>query len=450
MFILNSYRAVVLNTFIGNVGSTSVTSPADFAAFSRQLGESDILGFVINGDNSVSFRVEKDYKLDRLDPFNNDDDLTYFIDEDGFCVKPPRCEGCDFITHAYFPGATYFGSQFSFNNNTRLTHVNFESLTDFDSRFQLCDAEFLKILKLNSLTQVSNTGNQSSLNELRRLEVLYIPLLTTFSTMELNRSYIRNPGRFPLFLLTCILASSPVCYHNSTLGVQDRKAFLRVRGIYAIGDSYTVNGRIYTAVSTPSNEGEFDGSALNFAEKITNDTRTPTVTMNFTYKIDGDFFVLLCDTIGATGNTITATADAGNTEDNPFVTPTFIGGNDVHVTLMELRDFSSVTLVQISTAITVNPPTSLTFSNLTTNSVDLDFTLPTANAKGTIGYEVWLDDGTQYAKYFEYDTIATTGDTLDLSSVVSGAGSVIGSKIKIRTIDGHYSFSAFTDQITLT
>ena len=63
---------------------------------------------------------------------------------------------------------------------------------------------------------------------------------------------------------------------------------------------------------------------------------------------------------------------------------------------------------------------------------------------------MWVDDGTIYRKLFEYDEISTTGETLDLTEVDNDVGSLIGVKIKIRTMDNQYNFSPFSNEIIST
>jgi len=449
LYIGNQASLVDRNTYIGNVGSTSITSALDFATLSGELEEADVIGFVINSDNSVSFRIEKNYSLKAANAFNDDDDITYFIDKDGFNLSGNYFGKADFITHAYFPSALEIGNQFAFNDNTRLTHVNFESVTIASNRFLLSDAENLRVLKLSSLTSITNNGSQGVFSELRALEVLYIPLLTTFSDEELKGSYIRNVQRYPTFFKAGVNATNPICYYNSALGAMDRKAFIRIVGIYSIGDIHTINGLTYTAVTSPSDESEFDGSSEDFANKIINDTRTGDVNVSLSYYRDGDNITFLCETIGAIGNTITASSDPGNGRPTTWSTPTFIGGTDVHVVMMEVRDFGGATLVEVSTPITVNAPSNLSYVNFNVNSVDLVFTEPLANANGTIGFEVWINDGTVYRKQFEYSEITVVGNTVDLTEIIDDVGTANNSKVKIRTIDGHQNVSAFSNEVEL-
>lgn len=76
----------------------------------------------------------------------------------------------------------------------------------------------------------------------------------------------------------------------------------------------------------------------------------------------------------------------------------------------------------------------------------------TLNANGTECYEVWVEDSTPYRKMFEFAEISGSGDTLDLSELVSdtNVGTISGAKIKIRTMDGHMNYSAFSNEIEIT
>lgn len=453
MHILNPYRHAASalpepNTFIGGVGGVGgyIETAADFAAL-VSLDESDIVNFQTDINNNISFYVGVDYVF-TTSAFNNKDLFAWFIDADGHALDSYYFNGCDNLEWAYFPSALDFGNQFGWDNVSQLKFCNFSGVININNRFQLSDAEYLKKLDLRSLVSISSSGTQGSLNELRRIERLYIGNLNSISAKQLENVKIHNWGRYYMFMLTCSLASDPHVYHHSDWSVTDRNAFFRGSGTFNIGDSITIDGKTYTAVATPTTEGEFSGDVSNLKDKINSDTRTGTVDEPLTALNDGAFLYVECDTVGAVGDAITVSIGGSNTGSFNIAggESTFKNGNDVHIVLQELRDGGGATLVEVSTPITVNAPTSLSVSSITSSGFTINFTAPTANANGTDGYEVWVEEKDTFnpINYFEYDEITSSG------SAISGLESGKTYIVKLRTIDGQMNFSDFSSTIEVT
>lgn len=450
MMIINSYRfssepPPEQNTYIGGVGAT-ISTPASLVAVTTGLTVDNIQNFVVDVDNNVSCFIDVNYVINAATSFPTS--LTYFIDLDGLIIDGiTLAEARNNLKHVYLPNAVGAVIQFALDNNSALKRINVQSLEFASTRYNLTRLPSLKKLYLPSFFDARSTDSQASIHSLAGLERLYIGALTTFGTTEFNRSLILNPGRFPIFLN---VKTNCKVYYNSALGVQNRKAWNRlIMGVISIGDIIEVNGLNYTAVVTPSADGEFDGTVNGFVSAVNSDGRTGDYSF-VTAINDGAYVAFQVDTIGALGNDVTLSIVNEDTPSSYTVfSPTFVGGNDLHVSLMYLRDERSCTMIEVSAPITVNAPTGLNTSNQTSNSVDLNFNPPTANANGTDAYEVWVDDGTVYRKLFEYAEISASGDTLDLSEVVADVGSISGVKIKIRTIDGQMNFSEFSNEIIL-
>jgi hypothetical protein len=289
-------------------------------------------------------------------------------------------------------------------------------------------------------------SSQFSYNGLAFLERVYLPLMTSFLAQSHFRPFnnAKTGGKF---------------YYHPDLGAANRISWGWVQKTgYTVGDILTINGLDYTAVTgSPINDGDFEVDGLtyqiqnqNLRTAINNDTRTGDVgsagEVDALYSIaDNQYVFLRSTTIGATANTIgidDGGVSGGLTSKSGT---TFQGGTDVHETLMYLRDMRSWTLIEVNSIISVDAPTSLSASNQTSTTVDLDFTEPTPNANGTDAFEVWVDDGSICIKLFEYTEISGTGATVDLSEFAT----LTGLKIKIRTIDGQMNFSDFSNEITL-
>lgn len=447
MNLLNPFRfddAVLLppNTFLGGV-SASITSPTDYAAATGCLVEY-ISNFVISGSD-VSFHVDNNYGINNASfPANPG---TWVLDVDGRVVgNLGIANNKDSLKYIFTPNATGVSGQFTLDGCLVLSKVNVQSVATIGSRYFISRTNALKKIYLPNLTQITNTGSQGVLNSLGGLERLYIPSLTTFSGTEENRFLEYNPGRFPTFYNT---KTNCKVFFNSALGVDDRRAWNRITlSTVFVGDKFTINGLLYTCVSTVTTDGEFTASATSFASAINSDTRTG-IYSDVSAINDGSFIGLQITAIGVAGNAVTLSKDGLNTGTSTIYSPTFVGGNDIHKALMYLRDERSCIMTQVGTPIPVDAPTGLSYSNQTSDTVDLNFTAPTPNANGIDAYEVWVDDGTVYRKLFEYAEISASGDTLNLAEVISDVGSISGIKIKIRTIDGQMNFSDFSNEITL-
>jgi hypothetical protein len=96
------------------------------------------------------------------------------------------------------------------------------------------------------------------------------------------------------------------------------------------------------------------------------------------------------------------------------------------------------TVIYVDNFLVPNSVSNLTYSNLTIDSVDLNFTTPDLNTNSISHYEVWIDDGTNNILYrnFKFKEITASGDTLDLTGVT-----ISGLKIRIYTIDEYMNGS---------
>lgn len=448
-FFGSSAEEVIPNTFIGGVGASYITSALDFVSKTWQessntpISVSNIKGFTIDSDN-VSFFIDVNYKIVNWNTSEN----TYYIDLDGYVTSDSGIvngfgSATVNLTHLYLNSLvrTSAGRDLILSG---LKHVNLESLETLRARegFRLFD---VKKLYLPSFISYNETilGRSGGFTDMTSLKRLYLPNFNTLSTDMTNGCIIRE--NFNNIGFGCKV------YYNSAFGVTDRNSFNYIEFVdtCSVGDTFTINGLIYTAVTTVLADGDFvsggntANQSNNLFQSIEADTRTG---KDYTAIRFNEKMLVLSDGVGV-ANQFTTTSGVGNVciSTWDWSLTSMVGGNDVHPFLMNLRDNYSAVLIENPNIITVNAPSSLSASNQTATTVNLNFTAPTANANGTDGYEVWVDDGTVYRYLFEFDEITSSGDTLDLTE----AGNLTGVKIKIRTIDGNYNFSAFSNEITL-
>lgn len=447
---------LVFNAFFGAIGSTINTAELLLAQLdtSNGLTVENIKNFQVFGSNNVSCFIDTPYGLGGstvlgLTGFSNNQNLTYLIGGDNFSSLAgarilQSSSNIKFLHAAFATLWGFAGAQGALSGMTRLKKINVENIGFSQGRNTLSGAS-IKLLNLKTHTGLTliNLGYQA-FQSLSSLERLNIKNVVTMSISYITNSFFNN------------INTNCKIYYNSELGAKDRRAFNYVSynsGV-VVGDSFTLNGLVYTASnSNDFNNGSFDISSnnantigANISSVINNDTRTGSFSKVFSQASLGNLG-LYVDALGVIGNSVTVQ----NTNNTPLVisNSNFIGGFDIHKNLIYLRDEKSCALVECFEPITVNPPTNLSVSNITSNSVQLNFSEPAPNANGTDAYEVWVEDSTIYRKLFEYDEILASGNTLDLTEIVDDIGSISGIKIKIRTIDGQFNYSPFSNEITL-
>lgn len=456
--IINSYRfgdsaPIEPNTFIGGVGATSITSAADFVALTTGLVVGNIQNFQIDGSNNVSFFVSVDYAL-ASGSFSGDTNITCYIDVDGKLTgRSGAFINCSNLEYVYMPNSFRFGQDFDFNNATSMLRVNFDSITISNYRFNMSDAPSMEKLSFPSMTEIGD-DTAGTLCEMENLTHFGLHALTTIGQGHVERSMIHIPARFPNFIYNSSTATSPKFYINSALGVQDRAAFTRINAGFNVSDTVTVNGLLYTAIAgSPSTDGEFQAGTgnsvtdlTNFCNAVRDDGRTGTdFAAGIDYYQDGNVACLYCTTNGAGGNAIQISFSAtggASAQWSPFKY-----GNDVHPCLIDNKYTDGVTMVEVSAPITVNVPTGLSSSSVTSSGFDINFTAPTANANGTELYEVWVAEKNNPANpinYFYYQDVTATGAT------ITGLESEKTYIVKMRTQDGHMNFSDFSSSFEVT
>lgn len=438
------------NTFIGGVGAT-INTPALLVAQLSGITESNITSFTVDVNNNVSCLIDADYSLN-ANAFQNNTDLSWLIDLGNHMIgigANSSLNGCTNLKYLYAPAALnigFNGAQGALTNLNNLEKVNFNSATSV-GRNTISNAN-IKILRLPVLTtsSVTNLGysNFQGLSFLERLDIRNINTVNIF--------YNDNP------FFNNIKTGCKILY-NPYLGVANRNAWATAsfNSSTANGNTFTLNGLVYTAGNSTNNTGQFNNITGNqnvraaaLVSAINTDTRSGTLGKVLAQVASTFIGFYVSDVTGASGNSITVSNTSGTPLSSISNGGNFQGGNDLHKALMYLRDERSCTMIEATTPISVPTPTGLSYSNQTANTVDLNFTEPTPNANGTECFEAWVDDGTLYRKLFEFKEIVGNGSTLDLSEVITDVGTLTGTKIKIRTMDGQMNYSDFSNEIIIT
>jgi len=457
MFFCNLFKLPPANFFLGNGGilypnSSSITT-AQIGLLNEELKDAT---FRIDGSNNVSFALDTPaYTVS----FCNSSTITYIIDLDGWFTFQGGINFMKGVTNCkyiYLPNIRPQGSIRDFASSCNaLLHINLEGFNIIKGNNLLYNAINLKKAYFPDAHTIEYIGTTVSggLKNCTNLERLYLGNVTTLDT-NTQLSIINNNSTVGAFYG---LNTNCKVYYNSVFGVGDQRAWNKMyfNTYLAVGDIFTINGLTYEAVDSGAVEGQFNigGKSVSqqkqeLNQRINADTRTGTWSkVRSTMYND---FTLMLDDVGASGNTVAITYSG--LANVTYYNSTFVGGdNDIGSWLQGMRDIIGVNpsnFIEVN-LISVNAPTSLSYSNLTATTVDLDFIAPTPNANGTDAFEVWVSDVTIYRKLFEYDEISLSGDTLDLTEVKNDIGSLSGVKIKIRTIDGHMNFSDFSNEIIL-
>lgn len=465
--ITDSGPATAPNMFLGGVGATSITSAADYAAL-FSIDESDIYSFRVDANNNVSFYAATNHSSSASGTFQNDTDLTYFIDKDSRITGFGQWNDLDGTTNMeflYLPGlVSVIGSSRAFwnFNNSNLKRTNMENISNYEARNSYGSSSGIAKLDLRSATQIGWWQDDDAYRQLWGMSGLqYVYLGEVTSLYEDNNGDIEIYDYTPKELLLEDMGAAKV-YHSATFGATDRYAYARLQSTtstpFDVGDTIDIDGLTYTAISgTPTADGEFDVSTSgannqfgNLVTAVNTDGRThttDTLTSSFEANFSAGYFTVRTTTVtGASANAAAVSLGGGNTGDAVLIAggPNFVGGTDVHIAMANLRDLYGATLVEVNNIIAVNIPTGLSASNITINSFDLNFTEPTANANGTETYEVWVSEvGNQAnpANYFYYQDISGTGGT------ITGLTPSTLYDVKVRTQDGQMQFSEFSNTI---
>ena len=440
------------NLFIGGVGATTVTSAADLAT-KFSFGVSAIENFQIDADNNVSCYINSTtFSTVKSATFTGDLNLTYFIDLEGkFRVSTTSAAWSNFSNnynnlYFYAPNTTvlgFHGAQGGMSKHRVLKKINVENATSIRGKNLFNEFWALKKLDLRSgLNMTLFSANYTSFTSLTNIYRLYLGSVTSMLT---NFGYSRR------FFYN--INNGATVYISSFLGTQDRQSWNEIEFTTDMvsGDEFTINGLVYTAVTgAPTTDGEFEAHGLtvgaqksNLRNAINSDTRTGTLgTVSAINNVsETTKLTVYSDQTGVGANAVTISINGANGGSATLLnTGAFFGGNDINYHVMIARERYNLNIVEVTAPITVNAPSNVTVSNITATTAQINFTEPAANAKGTGGYEVWLDDGGVVIKHFEYQEVSGTGQ------VITGLESGKTYKVKVRTFDGHYDFSDFSNE----
>ena len=451
-YIFKKKSIYMPNVFIGGVGASYITSANDYASISN-LTESQIKNFQIDVNNNISFYTNTEHTInDGASTTFNTPELTYFIDLGGKIIA---CEGLNGIPNClclYFPSLVS-SDQINVRDSVVLTGLTIGD-TDMNDRLMYDTFPSLKHFYFNTLTSISSSVNSSNLNEYTNIERLYIGNLENINPLLAYGVMRRNSVRG--YTLRGINPSAKI-YYNPLLGVANREAFLNFNELSIFeGDTYTINGLVYTCVNgIPSADGEFqinvDANTVknNLRAAINSDTRIGTFDKVLATN-DNASLAVYSSVIGAGGNSVEVVAGAGNIGLFAPELPNLRGGYDVHPALIIARELGC-TLIEVTDTTKPNQITDLSFSNITSSSVDVSFT-PPISTNNLDFYEVYIER--QDLDYWHEIRVQQRNT---IHQEIIGSGDTINNllanvdyKIKIVACDEFWNKSEISNEIEIT
>lgn len=441
------------NIFIGGVGASLITSPADYALYTN-LAASNIYNFQIDANNNISFFTKNSHNFDSIS-WRANSEVTYLVDLEGKITGTANIR-----QHA---NVVAWHQPYTLLNTDRFYIYDFDKLPSIinyqqtiANRNVFANNNILTHMYLANATSSTYNGPSANFGGNIAIERLYLGELNSFSAGERQASMYQNIGSGIIFYNN---KHNAKIYHDPSLGATDRRAWNRLTvAAFDSGDTITINGLTYTAVTgAPTVEGEFEVDGLhpnvqgtNLKNAINSDTRIGTLGDIVCY--NSNSAVAFESTVtGASGNTVTASVGGGNTGAAALQSPTFFGGTDVHPCLMYGRDNEFATLIEVLDYTPPSSVTDLSSSNITSSGCDLNFTAP-SSTNSLDFYEVWVErlDLDEWHKdrvlgrYTISQEITSSGDTI--SSLISG----ISYRIHIIACDIYWNRSEISNIIEIT
>lgn len=442
------------NVFIGGLGFSLLQSPSDFLELSPNSNPPlitdirKIKSFDIDTYGNVEFYIPYNFFIDAIYPYRYSN-ITYFIDSEDILTKG---NGTRFLSRCsnlkYFKGEGVIintlstGQSLDRPYSLRYFNAHTNQVNSLNTVYYsgVCELAYsLREIKMPLVFNLYSYYGRDLFTKLNSLKRGYFPLLKDSSIYELlmNKTFTcNNNAKF---------------YLSPEMKIKDRNSYVSlVMPKYNPGFVFTINGLTYTCVEgAASNESEFsyiDGNHNNvnrsLCNAITQDTRVGDFGKLIAENSNQIVVIIQTGNLGATGDNTTYI------DPNNDITKTLKHGYDAHPLVVELvRQGNTVIYKDDYTLPTT--PTNLSYSNLTSNSIDINFTPSTPNVNGNDGFEVWIDCGLPWQKHFKYGEVSVSGETIDLTELLDDGGTLSQLKIKIREIDGQFNLSEFTEEITL-
>lgn len=177
------------NVFIGGVGATSVTSPADFVSlvFSA-ITVANITNFNIDLNDNVSFRIDIDYVLD-ANVFLSDSDLTYYVDTEHLTSPDNstfRLATSMNIFKALNPSFVFSAAGSDFRA-ADLTYIDYNDVTELSARMFQDNSNVEYVRHKNLLSTGTVAAVWAGCSSTKRI---YVPNCTAYRTsLDVNSPF---------------------------------------------------------------------------------------------------------------------------------------------------------------------------------------------------------------------------------------------------------------------
>jgi len=444
------YGELESNFYIGNVGDVYGINYIDnyITDSGNYINKRN---FRVDRNNNVSFLLRAQGSIRSSYTFRYSN-MTWFLDVDGRITEITGrkvMSNCNSMEALYLPNVKTLGydsNTYSFSRFPKLRYGIFNNVGSGDSvpigQESLSYSSEMRMLSLDGLQRIGIKSYEERMKNLISLRRLYIPNLTK-DNPEFLASVIRN------IIWAGLNPQCKVYLHPSYNTPQSYSYDVFVSSTPYPGDTFVCNGLTYTGTDGINNDytGEYHcanmasyNAIISLVRAISDDKRSGTVGKVTATNMShfSSTIILASNQVGSLGNTVTYQKLNSTVEFN------LKHGNVVHPLLTQFNNNGNQVIFKDDYTTVVNTPTNLSFSNLTVDSIDLNFS-HADNVNGTHGFEVWINDRkTPWHTLVPYDEIELSGDTLDLTD-----RNMIGLLIKIRAFDGQMNYSEFTEEIRL-
>jgi hypothetical protein len=404
-----------------------------------------------------------------VDSFVNESLLTWVIDVQGYvgAINQGVFQDCQNMEWMYFPAVTHINSPsgyYTMRNLTKLSdYITFPLLTGllYNLNHVLNAAAQVDVLHMPSITRIAiQYSDRHAFQNMTGVRRVYMPLLEiTLSAVNVN-VYAYNPLIDPIrdrriFGGTSVGAGKIFYIHPNMETNRKSDVVIRVYNGVTPGETLTINGLTYTAVNgVKADNTQF---RVNFAttwphidiyldlkDSINNDTRIGTygdiiVDQEFT-PTGGPSYALLKSTLSGSASDAVLCSSTSPQILLSASNLMYGGTNDRNLVSWKL---AGTEIRYVPAFVVPNPINDLSVSSITSNSCQLNFTIPTDVAYPVDFYEVWIYNGTSLKGLLVPDREITTS-----GAVITGLPSGKQHTIKIVVRDYYYNGSDFSNEIT--
>ena len=442
------------NFFIGGV--SGVISTTSLVAYELGVSFYKVKNFQIHGDD-ISFHIPSNMVQVQL-RFRSaaiQAAMTYFYDVDGVVrsIGQGFSQGCSKLKRLWVPNCSHFSAPSGYYTllDTGITgFAEYPTITgnggNSNHIFRNSKITHMKYPNMVKIAiQWSNSSGRYNHQSITTLQRLYMPKLTSIDTYD---GLTQSDRGFSLIPSGTIVYLPPYMETNRLAEI-----YVRTIGTLA-GDVVNINGLGYTATTGPTTSTAFNiggddiSKATNLTTSINTDARTGTLGDVFTrHQQSANYVIIKQSLTGTTGNTTTFSVSNATRLVTPTGSTFNYGGTPDRTIPYWVSRGAEIRYITGTT--TPDAVVDLVGVNITSTTIDLNFTPPSSPDRPLDFYEVWINDGvrsgsTIWQDYVPHQEIAGSGSTV--TNLETGTTYTI----RVKAADTLYNVSDFSNTITGT